>query len=141
MLTILVRKDNLICRHLPVNSKIRVIPRNRTFMLRSIEVIALILEYHLISQDHETMCKSPWNEKLAMIILGKFHSDMLAECWRSFSDIHSHIKNSTFYHSHELALRMRRFLEMETTKNTIAGLRLVILNEVSLSYLFFKILL
>ena len=50
------------------DSKIRIIPCDSTLRLRSIEIIALILEHDLICQHDKAMSETSWNEELAMVL-------------------------------------------------------------------------
>ena len=77
------------------------------------------------------MCKASWDKKLTMIFLCQLYSHMLAIGWRSLADINCYIKHSTFYAAYQLALGIRRALEVQPSHNAIAAHRLVVLAEVN----------
>lgn len=129
MSLILCRKDYLIFRYSPIDSQRRVVPCHSTLTLRMIEVITLILEYHLIRQHGKTVGEAARDEKLTAVILGKFHCNMLAESRRPFPDVDRNIEDLAFHHPDEFALGMRRELEMKSADNSVTRLALIVLNE------------
>ena len=58
MTCVLCRKYDILCRNLPVDPKVRVIPCYGTFRLRSIEIVTFVLEDDLVSQNHESVGKA-----------------------------------------------------------------------------------
>ena len=96
MLGILFRENSMLCRNLPVDAQALVEDRDSPVSLRMIELIALILEHGSFAENGKTMGKTTWNKELAMIILGQFHSHMLAIGRRTLANIHSHIEHGTF---------------------------------------------
>ena len=84
-----------------------------------VEVVAFILENGGFAKYGEAMCKATQYEELSVIVLCKFHSNVLAVCGRAFAYVHSHVKYGAFYATHELALRVRRTLEMQSSHDTI----------------------
>ena len=93
MASVLFGKNDIRWCCLPVNSQIRVIPCESPLGLRRIVIVAFVLEYHGLSQHAETMGETPGNEYLTVILSGKFHGNVPAECRRTFPYVHSHIKN------------------------------------------------
>ena len=102
---------------------------NATISLRCIEVIALILKNRCFTQYGKTMGKTTWNKELAMIILGQFHSHMLAIGRRTLANIHSHIEHGTLHAAHQLRLGEWRALEMKSAHHAIGRHTLVVLAE------------
>ena len=77
------------------------------------------------------MGKALWNEELAMIVFCQLYCHMLAVGWRTFADIYCYIKHPAFYATYQLALGIRRTLEVQASHHTIAAHRLVVLAEVN----------
>ena len=73
------------------------------------------------------MGESSRDEELSVVFFRKFDGDMLAECRRAFADVHSDIQDLAFDDTHELALCVRGFLEMETSEDAVAGFAFVVL--------------
>lgn len=139
VMAILLREEDLVGRDPPVDRQIGVVPGQRTFRLRGIEVVALVLEDHLIGQDAESVRKTARDEELAMILFGQFHGDMLAEGGRAAADVHRHIQHGTLDHADEFRLCMGRFLEMQPAEHAVGRLALVVLDENRVADLLLKI--
>ena len=86
-MTVFFGKDYFISGQAPINREIRVIPCNCTLCLRMIEIIALVLEDHLIGKDAESMGESPGHKKLKMILFTQLHREVLPISRRILSDI------------------------------------------------------
>ena len=84
------------------------------------------------------MSESARNEELTMVVFGQFDCHMLSIGRRTFPDIHCHIENPSLDYTYKLGLSVRWFLKMEPTHYAIAGLTLVILDEMDLGNLFCK---
>ena len=84
-----------------------------------VEVVTLILENSSFAKNCEAVCEAARHEELSVIVFCEFHSDVLAVCRRAFADVNSHVKYGAFYATHELALRIRRTLEMQSSHDTI----------------------
>ena len=104
----------MLCRNLPVNAERFVKNGYATVCFRMVEVVAFILENGGFAEYGEAMCEAARHEELSVIVLCKFHSNVLAVCGRSFADVYSHVKYGTFYATHELALRVRRTLDRKS---------------------------
>lgn len=114
MVFVFLRKDDFFGRYLPVNLQSRVVPGNGSFTLGGIEIVALVLEDDFIAQYAESVGKASWNEELAVIVFGQFHSYMLSESGRTLSDVHRHVEYRTLDDSYQLALSKRWFLKMQS---------------------------
>ena len=79
MVLILLRKNNIPGRNLPVNAQGWIIPGNGALALGSVQVIALVLEEGLVTQDYKSVGKAAGDEYLAVVIGRKFHLDVLAK--------------------------------------------------------------
>ena len=96
-----------------------------------IEVITLVLEDGGLGEDGEAVGKTLRNEELTMIVLCQLYCHMLAIRWRSLTNIYCYIKYSTFYAAYQLALGIRRTLEVQASHYAIATHTLIILAEVN----------
>ena len=75
------------------------------------------------------MCKSTGDKELALIVFAEFHHHVFAKGRTGFADIHSHIEHTPFDYPYEFGLGKGPFLVVQTTKNAIRRLRLIVLNE------------
>ena len=90
------------------------------------------------------MGKALWNEELDMIIFCQLFSHMLAVSRGAFANIYCYIEYSAFYAAYQLALGIRRTLEVQASHYAIAAHTLIVLAEMNTvsqdrSYLFFKL--
>ena len=76
------------------------------------------------------MGKALWDEELDMVIFCQFYSHMFAVSRGALANIYCYIEHSTFYAANQLALGIRRALEVQASHDTIAAHRLVVLAEV-----------
>ena len=72
-------EDDLVFGDHPVDFQIRIIPCDRSFRLRTIETVALVLEDHLVAQDAESVCEPFGNEKLPVVVFGKLDRHVFPE--------------------------------------------------------------
>lgn len=114
-MTVFFGKNYFISGQAPINREIRVIPCNCTLCLRMIEIIALVLEDHLIGKDAESMGESPGHKKLKMILFTQLHREVLPISRRILSDIYCNVENTAFYDPYKLCLGKGVFLEMKAT--------------------------
>lgn len=84
------------------------------------------------------MGKASRDEDLTMVVFRKLHSDMFSISRRAFPYVDSHVKDPSFDAADQLALGVRRSLEMKTAHHAIGRHRFVILHEVDPADLFFK---
>ena len=121
----------MLCWDSPIDTKGFIKDRDTTISLWVIEVITLVLEDCCLRKDCEAMGKALRNEELAMIVFCQFYGYMLAISRRAFSNIHCYIEHSTFYATYQLALCVRRTLEVQASHYAIATHGLVVLAEVN----------
>ena len=112
MMAVLVGKNHLFGRDLPINIQRRVGKENTSIRFGVIEIIALIGENCHVGQDRESMCKTSWDKELAMVILIQLDGIPLSESRTILSQIDRHVKYSTSCAANKLRLRKRRPLEM-----------------------------
>lgn len=135
MCVVFTTQYNPVLWYLPVNIQIRIIPGNRPFSFRMIEIITLVLEDDLFAQHTKTMCEATRNKKLTVIVFCQFNRNMFSKCGRTLADIDSHIKNCTLDYPYQFALGKRRFLKMETANDTVARFGFIVLNKSRLTYI------
>ena len=129
----LLRQDHLVHRHLPVYSQIRVVPRYGALRLRGIEVVALVLEHHLVAEHAEPVREAPRDEELPVVVPSQLYGHVPSEGGRSLPYVHCHVENSSPYHPDKLCLRVRRPLEVQSSYDSVARPALVVLHEPRLS--------
>jgi|GEM_PF-3360199 len=133
-MTVFFGKDYFISGQAPINREIRVIPCNCTLCLRMIEIIALVLEDHLIGKDAESMGESPRHKKLKMILFTKLYGKMFPVSRRILTDIYCNVENRAFYNPYQLCLGKGFFLEMKATEDPVRGFTLIVLDKVDFPY-------
>lgn len=106
------RENDLLDRNTPVDTEGRIVPGDGAFMLGRIEIIAFVLEDHLVSQYAEAVGKASWNKKLEVILARQFYGYVLSEGRRSLTDVYGHIEHGTLNDPYQFALGKRRFLEV-----------------------------
>ena len=138
MFRVFFRKKGLVCRYAPVDSEVRVVPCDGTLALRRIVVVAFVLEHSVFREDCKTVGESAGNKELTVVVFSEFHCHMLSVGRRAFPDVYRHIEDSAFDYTHKFGLSVRWFLKMETTHDSVAGLALIVLDEMCLRDLFGK---
>ena len=81
------------------------------------------------------MGKATGNEELALILFAQFDHDVLAESGTGLADIDCHIEHTTLDDTYELGLGGVALLVMQATKYAKRRLRLVVLDELDLTYM------
>ena len=79
MVAVFFREDDLVFRNFPVNAQIRIVPCDCPFGFRTIEVVALVLEDHLVTQHAESVRESLRYEKLPVVVLREFDRHVFSE--------------------------------------------------------------
>ncbi len=136
---VLFAQDSLLAGDSPIDAQTLVEDGDASLGLRSIEVVALVLEDSRLAQHAEPMSKSLRNEKLTMILARELNSYMLTVRRAALTDIHSYVQHSPKNTTNKLALSEGRALEMEATHHTIATHALVVLHEVNRSHLLLEL--
>ena len=129
VLLILLRQNHLVRRHPPVYSHVRVVPGYRALGLRRVEVVALVLEHHLLAQHTEPVREAPRDEELSVVLPRKLDGHVPPEGRRPLPDVHRHIEDRALYHPDQLCLRVRRLLEVQPPDDPVARPALVVLHE------------
>ena len=136
---VLLRQDNLVRRHPPVYSQIRVVPGYRALGLRRVEVVALVLEHHLLAQHAEPVREAARDEELPVVLPRELDGHVPPEGRRPLPDVHRHVKDSTLYHPDQLRLRMRRLLEVQSPDDPVVRPALVVLHEMHIGHLLLEL--
>ena len=129
------REDNLVGRDAPVDAEVRIIPCQCAFALGSIEVVALVLEDDFGGEHAESVGEASGDEELAVVVFGQLNRHVLAEGGGAFADVYRHIEHGTLDHPYQLALRIRRFLEVQAAQHPVGGLAFVILYKLDFTHL------
>ena len=112
MFRIFLAEYGMLSRYSPIYAQTVVKYADTTVRLGMIKFIAFILEYRRFAQYRKTVCKAFRDEKLPVVVLGKFHSHMFPVSRRAFSYINRNIKHFAFYASYKFGLCKWRTLEM-----------------------------
>ena len=78
MMGIFFAEDNLVGWDAPIDAECGVVPGKGAFGLWGIEVVALVLEDDFIAKHTESVGKASGYEELAMVLFGKFATDLLS---------------------------------------------------------------
>ena len=100
MLYILLREKGLIHWYPPIYAQTLILYTDAPIRLRSIEIIAFVLENSYLTQYRKSMSEPSRHEKLAMILFAQLNSHMLTIRWASFANIHGYIKDASFHATH-----------------------------------------
>ena len=119
MVPVLFRQDDPVGWNAPVDAQVGVVPCQCALALRRVEVVALVLEDDLGSEHAEPVGEAPGYEELAMVVLCQLHGDMLPEGGGTLADVHRHVEHGTLDHPYQLALRVRRLLEMQSAQHAV----------------------
>ena len=129
MTAVLFRENHVRGVDPPVDTDLRVVPCDRPLALRGVVVVAFILEDSLLAQHDKSVRESAGDEQLTLVFARKLDGHKAAEGRRAAADVHGHIQYGSRNHAHQLALGMRRLLEVQPAKHPVGGLRFVVLHE------------
>lgn len=130
MAQILFRQDGVPDVHTPVNSQSRVGYRDTTVGLRSIIIVAFILENGLVAEHCESVGETTGHKKLTVVFSGKKTGDVASVCGRPFADVEGDIQDSSADTSHKLCLGMGWTLEVEAAHHSTCGAGFVVLHKI-----------
>ncbi len=130
MTKILGAKDYLINRNLPVDAEGFVLDGDAAVGFRRIEVVTLVLEDCGLAENGKAMGEAARDEELAVVVFTEFYSNMTAVSRRAFADVYCDIENPALDTAHELALSVRRLLEMKSAHNSVGGHAFVVLDKI-----------
>ena len=129
MTGVLVREDGFVHRDLPVNQKRGVQNGDAAIRLGVVELVALVLEHCCVAENDETVCKAFGNKELPVVFIAELDSDVLPVGRRALAYVYGNVQDTSAYTADNLALCIWRTLEVEAAHDTVAGHRLVVLNE------------
>ena len=133
MLRILPAQYRLVRRDAPVNAQTFVQNADASVRFRMIEVVTLVLEHRRFAQHRKTMSEALRDEELPVIVLRQLHGHVLPVRGATLADIHRHVQYRTLHTPHQLALRVRRSLEVQAAHHAIARHALVVLYKLYLA--------
>ena len=110
MVLILLRKDHVIGRDTPIDRQLEIVPCDSTLAVRSVVIIALVLEDHFWREYAEAVCKASGNEELAVITFTQLHGHVLSEGLRPTTDVDSYVEDRATDDTYQLALGVGREL-------------------------------
>ncbi len=113
----------------PLDADRGIVPQDAAFLLRTVEIAALVEELNSFGQRQEAVCKSGRNEHLILLFRGKSHERPLPEVWRTHPDVHGDVQRLALNHATQFGLRMGQLI-MEPPQRPCCGTRVVILDEV-----------
>ena len=113
----------------PLDADRGIVPQDAAFLLRTVEITALVEELNSFGQRQESVCKSGRNEQLILLFRGKIHARPLSEVWRAHPDVHGDIQRLALNHAAQFGLRMGPLI-MESPQRPLYGTGVVILDEV-----------
>jgi hypothetical protein len=79
MLRVLFGDEGIADR--PLDADRGIVPQDAVFILRTIEIAALVEELNSFGQRQESVCKSGRNEQLILLFRRKIHARPLSEVW------------------------------------------------------------
>ena len=126
---VLVREYGLVHGDLPVYLERGVQNGYAAIRLGVVELVALVLEHCDVAENDETVCKAFGYKELAVVFLAEFDSDVLSVCRRTLADVNGNVQDTAAYAADNLALCIWGKLEMKAAHDSVAGHRLVVLNE------------
>ena len=129
MTGILDGQHNFIGGNLPIDVKRRIIPSYSALTLRMVEIVALILEDSLLTENGKAVGKALRDEELPVIFPGELAGHILSKPGRAPADIHRHIQHAAGNHPHQLALGAGPFLEMQPPQHAVSAFALVVLDK------------
>ena len=139
MLRVLLAQYRVPGRNEPVNSKAAVKDADAPVRFGMVELIALVLEHRCLAQHGEPVGETFRDEELPVIILRQLHGHVLAVGRRAIPDVHGHVQHLAPNAPHQLGLRERRPLEVQSPHHAVARHALVVLHERHVTYFLVKL--
>ena len=132
---VLLGEDGMLGGNAPVDDQLLVEDADAVVGLGMIELVTLILEDGRFREHGKAMGKALGNEELTMIVLRQLHADVLAIGGAALADVDHHVEHRPLDTPHQLALRERRALEVQSAHHAVARLALVVLHKGDVSNL------
>ena len=116
----------------PLDADVRVVPADGQFVLRRVELGALVVEQRGFA-EHRKAVREPGRDIELPLVLAREHQAVpLPEGGRAAPDVHRDVEHLALQHLEQLALRLR-VLEMQPPQDAAARERDVVLHEVRAS--------
>ena len=114
----------------PLDAEGGVVEAQAALGLRIVEVIALVGKERVVFEYDEPVREAARDVELTSVLGGKDFRDILAVGRRALPDVDRHVPDRAVDHVHQLRLRTRRRLPVESAHHALRGERLVVLHEV-----------
>ena len=134
MFRVLLAQYRVPGRNEPVNSKAAVKYADAPVRLGMVELVALVLEHRCLAQHGETVGEPFRDEELPVVVLRQLHGHVLPVSRRTFPDVHGHVEHLALDAPHQLGLRERRPLEVQSPHHAVARHALVVLHELHVTH-------
>ena len=135
---VLFGEDDLVCRDVPVDAEVGVVPGDGAFALRVVVGVAFVLKHSVLRKYCESVCESFRDEKLTVVVFREFDSDVFSVGRRAFADVDCDVEDTAFDDAHEFGLGVGWFLEVEASDDSVAGFAFVVLHEAGVADLFYE---
>ena len=129
MVGVLLGEDGPVGGDVPIDGEGVIEDADATFCLWMIKLVAFVLEYRCVAEDGKTVGEALGDEKLTMVILCQFYSDVLTVGGTAFADVDDDIEDGTLDAADEFGLGEGRALEVQASHDTVGTHALVVLNE------------
>ncbi len=104
----------------PLDADVRIVPRERQFILRIVKFRAFVGEQGGLAQHRKAMRETRRDEELPFVLGREIQSMPPAKRGRTAPDVHRHVKHLALQHKNQLALG-RRILEMQPAQGARAA--------------------
>lgn len=127
MLRILLAQYRLVRRYPPVDAQTLVQDADAPVRFRMVEVVALVLEHRRLAQHGKAVSKALRNEELPVVVFRQLHRHVLPVRGAALADVHRYVQHRPLHAPHQLALRVRRPLEVQPAHHAVARHAFVVL--------------
>ena len=104
-----------------------------------VEIIALVLENRRFAQDGKSVGKALGDEELAVIVFRELDSHVLSVGRASLADVYRHIEHGSSDTTYQLALCIRRTLEMQSAHHPVGRHAFIVLHEADRFHFFIEL--
>ncbi len=113
----------------PIDLQVEIVPRQRAFIGRRVEVGRLVKHMRLLREHAESMRKTSWDPQHPFVLARQSHRFPVAKTGRLPAQVNGDIQNLSLGHAHKLSLRMLH-LKMQTPQNVAGRAGMIILHKV-----------
>ena len=129
MVGVLLGEDGLVRGDVPIDAEGVIEDTDTTFCLWMIKLVTLVLEHRCLTQHRKTVGETLGDEKLTMVVLSQFHSDVLTVGGTALADVYDDIEDGTLDAADEFALGEWGALEVQATHDTVGTHAFVVLDK------------